>query len=122
MYSYSDLISVNQLNPSWPQVQRLVVCGQLLILAHDAGELHRREAQTLFQLLHDLLLKHQDTWPICAELIIGFKAVTRVFGECPRGLADGRPQSRARALRALPPCRWGGCRSPGRRMAIRVRL
>ncbi|GMK58681.1 hypothetical protein CspeluHIS016_0601230 [Cutaneotrichosporon spelunceum] len=79
MYSYSDLISVNQLNPSWPQVQRLVVCGQLLILAHDAGELHRREAQTLFQLLHDLLLKHQDTWPICAELIIGFQAVTREF-------------------------------------------
>lgn len=81
MYSYSDLISVNQLNPSWPQVQRLVICGQLLILAHDAGELHRREARTLFQLLHDLLLKHQDTWPICAELIIGFKAVARVFGE-----------------------------------------
>lgn len=84
MYSYSDLISVNQLNPSWPQVQRLVICGQLLILAHDAGELHRREAQTLFQLLHDLLLKHQDTWPICAELIIGFKAVANVFGELRR--------------------------------------
>lgn len=79
--SYSDLVAIGNLNPSWPQLQRLVVCGQLLILCHEAGELHRREATLLFQMLLEFLEKHLDTWPTCAELILGYQAVAKAFGK-----------------------------------------
>lgn len=80
-YAYSDLVSARQLKPSWPQLHRLVICGQLLILCHDAGELHRREAEILFQLLIDLLAQHQGLWPIASQLIGGFCAAASSFGE-----------------------------------------
>ncbi|OXG97133.1 hypothetical protein C345_02414 [Cryptococcus neoformans A2-102-5] len=48
LHIYARLIAIKQLNPSWPQIQRLVVCGQLLILCHESGELRSYEAQTLF--------------------------------------------------------------------------
>lgn len=81
LYAYSDLVSIQQLKPSWPQVQRLVVTGQLLILCHEAGELHRREAEILFQLMLDLLAQHQTLFPVCLQLIGGFAAAAASFGE-----------------------------------------
>lgn len=79
MYAYNDLIAAKQLNPSWPQVKRLVACGHLLILSYEAGEIHRREAQSLFQMLVDLLDKHKETWPVCADLIAGFVHAASCF-------------------------------------------
>lgn len=79
--TYVDLISINHLNPSWPQLQRLVITGQLLILCYDAGEFHKREGQQLFQLMIDLLDKHQNTWPVCSDLILGFQAAAQAFGK-----------------------------------------
>lgn len=81
LYTYDDLAASYQLNPSWPQVQRLVVCGQLLVLCHEAGELQKRESRTLFHMLVDMLRKHEDTWPICGELALGFVAAAQVFGK-----------------------------------------
>ncbi|KAL1410483.1 hypothetical protein Q8F55_004496 [Vanrija albida] len=79
LYTYAELISTHQLHPSWPQVQRLVVCGQLLILCHEAGEFHVHEAPKLFQMLVDALDKHEPTWPVCGELAAGFSAAARVY-------------------------------------------
>lgn len=79
MYTYNDLIAAKQLNTSWPQVKRLVTCGHLLILSYEAGEIHRREAQSLFQMLVDLLDKHKETWPVCTDLIAGFVHAAACF-------------------------------------------
>lgn len=84
LYTYAELIATHQLHPSWPQVQRLVVCGQLLILCHEAGEFHVHEAPKLFQMLVDALDKHEPTWPVCGELAAGFGAAARVYGELSR--------------------------------------
>lgn len=81
LHTYSDLANIKQVRPSWPQVHRLVICGQLLILCHDAGELHVREAEVLFQLLVDLLAHHQPLWPVCLQLLGGFSAAAASFGE-----------------------------------------
>lgn len=81
IYTYVDLVSIDQLNTTWPQLQRLVIAGQLLILCYDAGEFHKREAQTLFQLLIDMLLQHQGAWPQTSDLIAGFKSAAQVFGK-----------------------------------------
>lgn len=81
LYTYVDLAAANHLNPSWPQLQRLVVCGQLLVLCHEAGELQKRESRTLFRMLVDILGKHQDTWPICGELVLGYTAAAQVLGK-----------------------------------------
>lgn len=81
LHIYAELIAIKQLNPSWPQIQRLVVCGQLLILCHESGELRSYEAQTLFGMVVDLLDKHAPTWPVCEALAEGFQRATRAFGE-----------------------------------------
>lgn len=80
LYTYVDLAAANHLNPSWPQLRRLVVVGQLLILTHEAGELQRRESRTLFRMLIDILGRHEDTWPICSELVLGYSAAAHAFG------------------------------------------
>lgn len=80
LHIYPELVAIRQLNPSWPQIQRLVVCGQLLILCYESGELRRCESQTLFGMVVDLLDKHALTWPICAGLAEGFQRAARAFG------------------------------------------
>ncbi|AFR98228.2 hypothetical protein C343_06203 [Cryptococcus neoformans C23] len=79
LHIYPELVAIRQLNPSWPQIQRLVVCGQLLILCYESGELRRCESQTLFGMVVDLLDKHALTWPICAGLAEGFQRAARAF-------------------------------------------
>lgn len=81
LHIYAGLIAIKQLNPSWPQIQRLVVCGQLLILCHESGEIRSYEAQTLFGMVADLLDKHAPTWLVCEALAEGFQRATRAFGE-----------------------------------------
>lgn len=80
LHIYAELIAIKQLNPSWPQIQRLVVCGQLLILCYESGELRSYEAQTLFGMVVDLLDKHAPTWPVCEGLAEGFQKAARAFG------------------------------------------
>ncbi|KIR99758.1 hypothetical protein L804_02390 [Cryptococcus deuterogattii 2001/935-1] len=80
LHIYAELIAIKQLNPSWPQIQRLVVCGQLLILCYESGELRGYEAQTLFGMVVDLLDKHAPTWPVCEGLAEGFQKAARAFG------------------------------------------
>jgi hypothetical protein len=81
LYTYADLVAVNQLNPSWSQLHRLVVCGHFLILCYEYGEIQLREGQVLFQMLVELLRRHQKAWPECAELIAGFISAARAFGK-----------------------------------------
>jgi hypothetical protein len=78
---YYDIVEIQELNPSWPQVARLVVCGQLLILASHAEELHRREAEHLFKDLIHLLELHRHAWPSCQQLTLGIRAAARVLSE-----------------------------------------
>lgn len=80
LHIYAELIAIKQLNPSWPQIQRLVVCGQLLILCYESGELRGYEAQTLFGMVVDMLDKHAPTWPVCEGLAEGFQKAARAFG------------------------------------------
>jgi len=103
LVTYQDLADVDQLNPTWPQLQRLVFAGQLLILCYEAGEFHKREGQALCQLLVDLLVKHKSTWPIAADLIAGFSAAAKMFSKSHRAFCGGgqltlrhcrKPQSR----------------------------
>lgn len=79
--TYDDLVEIQELNPSWPQVARLVICGQLLLVICEAGELHRREGQAMFAKLVDLLALHQNSWPICGDLISGFLEAASRLGE-----------------------------------------
>ncbi|XAO24862.1 hypothetical protein I312_103671 [Cryptococcus bacillisporus CA1280] len=79
LHIYAELIAIKQLNPSWPQIQRLVVCGQLLILCYESGELRSYEAQTLFGMVVDLLDKHAPAWPVCEGLAEGFQKAARAF-------------------------------------------
>jgi len=73
-------------------VRRLVVCGQLLILCYEYGEIQPREGGVLFQMLVEILSKHQSAWPVCATLAAGFADAARVFGE-QQSLAEANYES-----------------------------
>ena len=106
LYTYTDLARSGNLEPSWPQAQRLLVCGQLLILCQDRGEVQRSESVDLWVKLLDLLDKHKEELPICGDMCNGFRKAIEVFGtfdrwrsqlsklrnprSCGRTLAKGR--------------------------------
>ncbi|ODO04890.1 hypothetical protein I350_05500 [Cryptococcus amylolentus CBS 6273] len=77
---YGELIEAGQLNPSWPQIQRLVVCGQLVILCSRSGELRHLEIQDLFDRLVEALEKHGATWDTCLALAEGFRKAALSLG------------------------------------------
>ena len=79
--TYYELVDLQALNPSWPQIVRLVACGHILILACDAKHLHHREGATLFKMLIHLLGLHKATWPSCEGLATSFTRAAQAAGE-----------------------------------------
>ncbi|ORY27117.1 hypothetical protein BCR39DRAFT_589368 [Naematelia encephala] len=74
---YTELHNLKQLNTSWPQLQRISTCGQILILCMAAGELHKLEAENLFNMLLCLIAEHRPAWPEAEMLLEGFRHAGR---------------------------------------------
>lgn len=70
-----------KLDPSWPQLVRIVTCGQLLVLSCARGEMHTLEATTTFERLIALLQAHVAFWSTAKDLVIGFSQAASRLGE-----------------------------------------
>ena len=81
LYGYNALTLAGALEPSWPQAQRLIICGQLLILCQEQGELQRLEAIDLWKMIFDLFEKHVDWWPMLREFVEALCLALRTFSE-----------------------------------------
>lgn len=80
MFTYSALASQGYLNPSWPQLKRITVCGQLLILLCSSGEVGVVEANNLLKILVELLDGHATLWPIVASIKTTYAQAATVLG------------------------------------------
>ena len=70
---YTTLDELSSLNPSWPQLRRIITCGQLLILCQDEGAVPLSDFLRLAQLTFALLEKHAELWPVAGEVLASLK-------------------------------------------------
>ena len=78
---YSELADMGALRPSWPQMKRIVVSGQILVLCTWKREIHMSESILLFTKLLDLLDKHRSVWPSAGQSIVGYYQAAKALGE-----------------------------------------
>ena len=81
LYTYSSLASYGYLNPSWPQLKRITVCGQLLLLLCASGEMSSLECCHLIKILVELLDGHATLWPIVSSIKATYAQAAVVLGE-----------------------------------------
>jgi hypothetical protein len=72
---------MGKLDPSWPQLKRILTCGQVLILCCARGEIHALESAGIFTRLFELLESHIALWPIASEALSAYKRTAKVLGE-----------------------------------------
>jgi hypothetical protein len=77
---HTEAAQAGQLDPSWPQLIRIMTCGQLLVLCCARGELHSLEAAAMFSRLIALLGAHDTFWPAVHDAITGFRHAALRFG------------------------------------------
>jgi hypothetical protein len=77
---HTESAQVGKLDPSWPQLIRIMTCGQLLVLCCARGELHTLEATAMFNRLIALLGAHKTYWPAVQDAITGFRHAALRFG------------------------------------------
>jgi hypothetical protein len=82
--THMEAAHAGKLDPSWPQLIRIMTCGQLLIFCSARGELHTFEASSLFSKLVVLLEAHTTFWPTIQDAILGFRLAAARFGTLKR--------------------------------------
>ncbi len=79
---HHELLAIGQLTPSWPQMKRLSICGQILILSCASGALYPNEAGELFSKLFRLVESHRHIWDSAGHLVDGFRRAAKALGGC----------------------------------------
>ena len=108
IFTYSALASQGYLNPSWPQLKRITVCGQLLILLCSSGEVGVVEANNLLKILVELLDGHAALWPIVASIQTTYAQAATVLGESTRPLVVDGSRSALPSHAQVPRSRING--------------
>lgn len=83
IHIHSELAHMGKLDPSWPQLKRIITCGQVLIICCARGEIHALESAGVFSRLIDLLEGHMTLWPSAGEAVTGFKRAAKALGRSP---------------------------------------
>ena len=81
LHTYSSLASCGYLNPSWPQLQRIAVCGHLMLLLCASGEVGVSEGNMILKILIELLDGHAELWPIVSSMKTTYAQAATVLGE-----------------------------------------
>lgn len=82
--SYAASIAIQRFTASWPDLRRIVTCGQLAVLLYDQGELIKPELETLFQTMFNLLSEIRPLCPMAADATNSFRQIIRILREYPR--------------------------------------
>jgi hypothetical protein len=83
--THSEAAFMGKLDPSWPQLKRIITCGEILVLCCARGEIHPMEGESLFLKLVALLEAHIEFWPSVSEAIKGYRDAAAHLGK-----SDGR--------------------------------
>jgi hypothetical protein len=104
--THSEAALMGKLDPSWPQLKRIITCGQVLVICCARGEIQAMEGVDLFLRLIALLEAHLDFWPIAAEAILAYRDAASRLGESIlyKSLSIGiqLPQGQATLVEELP--------------------
>ena len=84
VYVHHELINIGYLFPSWPQMRRLAIISQLLVLFVDSGEISGPHADELFTKVIQVLDAHRSGWATAAgRLVEGIKRAGVALGTFP---------------------------------------
>lgn len=81
IHIHIELSHMGKLDPSWPQLKRIITCGQVLVICCARGEIHALESAGIFSRLIELLDGHAILWPSTAEAAAGYKKAAKALGE-----------------------------------------
>lgn len=79
--SYAASIAIQRFTASWPDLRRIVTCGQLAVLLYDRGELIKPELETLFQTTFSLLSEIRPLCPMAEDATNSFRQIIRIMRE-----------------------------------------
>jgi hypothetical protein len=94
IHIHTELSHMGKLDPSWPQLKRIITCGQVLIMCCARGEIHALESAGIFSRLIDLLDSHATLWPSAADAAAAYKKAAKVLGMSCDSLKSRRADSR----------------------------
>lgn len=78
---HTEAAFIGKLDPSWPQLKRIITCGQVLVLCCARGEVQQLEGADLFTKLIALLEAHVEFWPVVYGAIEGYRQAAGKLGE-----------------------------------------
>lgn len=81
LHIHSEAAPMGRLDPSWPQLKRVLTCGQILVLCCARGEVPALEAADLFQKLCHLIRVHADFWPMASRADQAYRDAATRLGE-----------------------------------------
>jgi hypothetical protein len=81
IYIHHELALIGHLNPSWPQLRRFSICGQLLVLSCSINLYQPQQAVELFEKLLFLMEAHKQSWASAGDLLRGYQTAAAVLGE-----------------------------------------
>ena len=87
LHIYAEVDELGQYRACWPQLRQLSAVAHLLILVSDKGELHIKEAKTLWDMLFDFLDRDRHA----LEITAAFRTAALALGIEPRPLANVQP-------------------------------
>jgi hypothetical protein len=94
IHIHTELSHMGKLDPSWPQLKRIITCGQVLIMCCARGEIHALESAGIFSRLIDLLDSHATLWPSAADAATAYKRAAKVLGMSYDSLEPRKADSR----------------------------
>lgn len=81
IHIHTELSHMGKLDPSWPQLKRIITCGQVLVICCARGEIHALESAGIFSRLIDLLESHATLWPSAADAAVAYRRAAKVLGK-----------------------------------------
>jgi hypothetical protein len=81
IHIHTELSHMGKLDPSWPQLKRIITCGQVLVMCCARGEIHALESAGILSRLIDLLESHTTMWPNAADAVVAYKRAAKALGE-----------------------------------------
>lgn len=83
LQSYAASTAIQRFTAAWPDLRRIVTCGQIGVLLYEQGELIKPELENLFQTMFALLTEIRPLCPMASEMTNAFRQIVRILRRCP---------------------------------------
>jgi hypothetical protein len=81
LLAYRAIYRTRVYNLAWPQLRRVVTCGQLILQCYWRYELQKEEAETMMRIVFELLDTLQARWRSASTVRASLTELTKGLGE-----------------------------------------